>query len=127
MFFFGFPSLTLMSSSQQAKIPRSSYYVGPPPVGSAFGTNPVGEIGVHFPREIVRIERDYTAGELVQYVFHLYPILPFLPLTYPDSILHIRLNSRDVLRPPNSNKPSMKSMKSLSRHIVYELVHWNMY
>lgn len=48
--------------------PRSSYPVGPPPIGSAYGSDPVGQIGVHFPREIVRIERDFSGGELVQYV-----------------------------------------------------------
>lgn len=53
--------------------PRSSYYMGPPPIGSAFGTEPVGQIGVHYPREMIRIERDYSGGELVQ--FHsAYPI-----------------------------------------------------
>jgi len=48
-------------------IPRSSYYVGPPGIDSAYGTDPVGQIGVHYPREIVRIERDYAGGELVQF------------------------------------------------------------
>jgi hypothetical protein len=33
---------------------------------SVFGTDAVGEIGVHHPREIIRIERDYSAGELPQ-------------------------------------------------------------
>jgi len=32
----------------------------------------MGEIGVHFPREIVRVERDYSGGELVQF----YPTYP---------------------------------------------------
>jgi len=50
-----------------ARIPKSSYYTGPPGIGSAFGTDPVGEIGVHHPREIIRIERDYSAGELPQF------------------------------------------------------------
>jgi hypothetical protein len=27
----------------------------------------VGQIGVHHPREIVRVERDYTGGEVVQF------------------------------------------------------------
>ncbi|KAG9002658.1 hypothetical protein FRB90_011342 [Tulasnella sp. 427] len=31
------------------EIPRSSYYVGPPAVGSAFGTEPMGTIGTHYP------------------------------------------------------------------------------
>ncbi|OBZ80028.1 hypothetical protein A0H81_00166 [Grifola frondosa] len=39
----------------------------PPPADSAYGTDPIGQIGVHHPREIVRIERDYTGGELVQF------------------------------------------------------------
>ncbi|CAG7847974.1 SubName: Full=Putative uncharacterized protein {ECO:0000313/EMBL:EGN94093.1} [Serendipita indica DSM 11827] len=52
--------------------PRSAYPVGPPPIGSAYGTPPMGQIGVHYPREIIRIERDYSGGELVQF----YPIYP---------------------------------------------------
>ncbi|KAG8927327.1 hypothetical protein FRC01_007662 [Tulasnella sp. 417] len=54
------------------EIPRSSYYVGPPAMGSAFGTEPMGTIGTHYPREIVRVERDYSGGELVQF----YPTYP---------------------------------------------------
>ncbi len=27
----------------------------------------MGQIGVHHPREIVRVERDYTGGEIVQF------------------------------------------------------------
>ena len=47
--------------------PRSTYYFGPPPSTSAFGTAPVGVIGRDKPREIIRIERDYTAGESCQF------------------------------------------------------------
>ncbi|KZV88053.1 hypothetical protein EXIGLDRAFT_619938, partial [Exidia glandulosa HHB12029] len=47
--------------------PRSSYYVGPPGAHTAYGTPQVGQIGVHDPREIVRVERDYTSGELPQF------------------------------------------------------------
>ncbi|KAG1845095.1 Golgin subfamily A member 7/ERF4 family-domain-containing protein [Suillus subalutaceus] len=54
-------------------IPHSSYYYGPPPSDSAYGTSPVGQIGVHHPREIVRIERDYGGGELTQFS-SIYPI-----------------------------------------------------
>ncbi|KDN50364.1 hypothetical protein K437DRAFT_221999 [Tilletiaria anomala UBC 951] len=46
---------------------RSSYYFGPPPQDSAFGTAPVGVIGRDKPREIIRVERDYTSGELCQF------------------------------------------------------------
>ena len=52
--------------------PKSSYYVGRPGPTSAFGTAPCGVIGRDQPREMVRIERDYTAGELVQF----YPAYP---------------------------------------------------
>jgi hypothetical protein len=27
----------------------------------------MGQIGVHHPREIVRVERDYSGGEIVQF------------------------------------------------------------
>lgn len=54
-------------------IPHSSYYYGPPASDSAYGTPPVGQIGVHHPREIVRIERDYAGGELTQFS-SIYPI-----------------------------------------------------
>lgn len=53
--------------------PKSSYYFGPPPEDSAFGTAPVGQIGVHHPREVVRIERDYSGGELPQFAA-IYPL-----------------------------------------------------
>lgn len=48
-------------------IPISSYYFGPPPLDCAYGTEPIGQIGVHHPREIVRVERDYSVGEIVQF------------------------------------------------------------
>lgn len=54
-------------------IPKSAYYFGPPPPDSAFGTPPVGQIGLHHPREIIRIERDYTGGELIQFA-PIYPL-----------------------------------------------------
>lgn len=34
---------------------------------SAYGTNPIGHIGVHHPRELIRIERDYSGGEVIQF------------------------------------------------------------
>ncbi|PWN89331.1 hypothetical protein FA10DRAFT_267907 [Acaromyces ingoldii] len=47
--------------------PKSSYYQGPPAQNSAFGTAPIGVIGRDKPREIIRVERDYTGGELCQF------------------------------------------------------------
>lgn len=54
-------------SHSRPLVPHSAYYYGPPPPDSAYGTDPVGQIGVHHPREIVRIERDYSGGELPQF------------------------------------------------------------
>lgn len=47
--------------------PKSSYYFGPPTSTAAYGTDPIGTIGLHHPREIVRVERDYEHGELCQF------------------------------------------------------------
>ncbi|KZP15221.1 hypothetical protein FIBSPDRAFT_867502 [Athelia psychrophila] len=57
----------LMKTRSRPQVPHSSYYFGPPPVDAAYGTNPVGRIGEHHPREVFRVERDYTGGELVQF------------------------------------------------------------
>lgn len=54
-------------SNSRPAIPQSSYYFGPPSTDTAYGTNPVGHIGIHHPREVFRVERDYTGGELVQF------------------------------------------------------------
>ncbi|CDU25363.1 uncharacterized protein SPSC_05197 [Sporisorium scitamineum] len=47
--------------------PTSSYYFGPPDASRAFGEPVTGKPGVHLPKEIVRIERDYSSGELPQF------------------------------------------------------------
>ena len=62
-----------MCSRARPLIPKSSYYFGPPPPDSAYGTAPTGHIGVHHPREILRIERDYSGGELIQFA-PIYPL-----------------------------------------------------
>ncbi|KAH9938988.1 Golgin subfamily A member 7/ERF4 family-domain-containing protein, partial [Epithele typhae] len=54
-------------SSSRPLIPHSAYYFGPPPPDSAYGSEPIGQIGVHHPREVLRVERDYTGGELPQF------------------------------------------------------------
>ncbi|KAH8120728.1 Golgin subfamily A member 7/ERF4 family-domain-containing protein [Phellopilus nigrolimitatus] len=57
----------VVKDGKKYRIPRSSYYFGPPPDTSAFGTAPIGHMGVNHPREVVRIERDYSGGELTQF------------------------------------------------------------
>ncbi|KIJ59813.1 hypothetical protein HYDPIDRAFT_177683 [Hydnomerulius pinastri MD-312] len=64
---------TLQKNRRRPLIPHSSYYFGPPQPDAAYGTPPVGQIGVHHPREIVRIERDYAGGELIQFS-PIYPL-----------------------------------------------------
>jgi len=61
------------SGGKHALIPKSSYYFGPPPLTSGYGTNPIGHIGVHHPREILRVERDYSGGEVIQFA-PIYPL-----------------------------------------------------
>jgi len=66
-------SYYLECSGPRPLIPKSAYYFGPPPPDSAYGTAPIGQIGVHHPREILRIERDYTGGEVIQFA-PIYPL-----------------------------------------------------
>src|ERR1700722_1929446 len=76
MFFFFWdsgPTHLSPSSARRPLIPKSAYYFGPPPADSAYGTPPIGQIGLHHPREILRIERDYTGGELIQFA-PIYPL-----------------------------------------------------
>ncbi|KAG7090708.1 hypothetical protein E1B28_009802 [Marasmius oreades] len=61
------------SAGARTLIPKSSYYFGPPPPGSAYGTQPIGHIGLHHPREVLRIERDYTGGDVIQFA-PIYPL-----------------------------------------------------
>lgn len=67
-FFFLLLAHGCRSSRRHRAIPHSSYYNGPPPLDSAYGSDQIGQIGVHYPREILRIERDYSGGELCQCV-----------------------------------------------------------
>ena len=65
--------MTKLVYSQPQLIPKSSYYFGRPGPDSVYGTAPVGQIGVHHPRDILRVERDYTGGELIQFTA-IYPL-----------------------------------------------------
>jgi len=59
--------------SRRGGVPVSSYSFGPPGRDSVYYTPPMGRIGIHHPREIVRVERDYTGGEIVQFT-SVYPM-----------------------------------------------------
>ncbi|EMD41391.1 hypothetical protein CERSUDRAFT_42545 [Gelatoporia subvermispora B] len=87
-------------------VPHSSYYFAPPPPDSAYGTDPIGQIGVHHPREIVRIERDYTGGEL-----------PQLAAVYPLE-LEGRINPTQFLETINAINELLISAYSLSHAFV---------
>jgi len=71
------------AASSKRLVPKSSYYYGPPPIDAAYGTEPIGQIGVHHPREVVRIERDYSGGELIQFA-------PVYPLEFEGRITATR-------------------------------------
>ncbi|KAI0757587.1 Golgin subfamily A member 7/ERF4 family-domain-containing protein [Daedaleopsis nitida] len=77
-----------------------------PPADSAYGTDPCGQIGVHHPREVVRVERDYTGGELPQ----------FTP-TYPLE-LEGRITPTQFLETINAINEVLLSAHSLSHAFV---------
>lgn len=62
-----------LTATGRRLIPKSSYYSGPPPSDAAYGTPPMGHIGVHHPREVLRVERDFTGGEVIQFA-PIYPL-----------------------------------------------------
>jgi hypothetical protein len=89
------PFATLRSQRSRPLVPKSSYYFGPPPPGSAFGSDPAGTLGVHHPREVLRIERDYTGGETIQFV-NVYPLeLEGRVRTSPIALATDSLNASD--------------------------------
>jgi len=63
----GLPTFPPKPQVKRRLVPISVHRLGPPPEDSAYFTPPAGQIGVHRPREIVRVERDYTGGEVVQF------------------------------------------------------------
>ncbi|KII86445.1 hypothetical protein PLICRDRAFT_291004 [Plicaturopsis crispa FD-325 SS-3] len=91
-------------------VPFSSYYVGPPPVNSAYGTDPMGQIGRHLPREIVRVERDYTGGELPQFT-----------ATYPLE-LEGRITPTQFLETINSINEVLISAYSIRHAALYNVL-----
>jgi hypothetical protein len=74
------------AAARRTKPPVSAYPFGPPPPDAAFGTAPVGQLGVHHPREIVRVERDYSGGEIVQFA-------PTYPLEFEGRVSLSSLSS----------------------------------
>lgn len=92
--------------SSKRLIPKSSYYYGPPPSDTAFGTDPIGQIGIHHPREIVRIERDYSGGEIIQF-------LAAYPLEFEG-----RITPTQFLESINAINEILISAHSLSRSCV---------
>ncbi|CAE6504196.1 unnamed protein product [Rhizoctonia solani] len=96
------------STRTRRVIPHSSYYNGPPPLDSAYGSDPLGQIGVHYPREILRIERDYSGGELCQ--FH-----PTFPLELEGRIT------------PVQHQESMNSINEvlISAHTIFPSFVYN--
>ena len=47
----------------------------------------MGQIGVHHPREIVRVERDYSGGEVVQFS-STYPMELRGRVSVPHALYH---------------------------------------
>jgi hypothetical protein len=122
--------LTLERSTRKARrggVPVSSYHFGPPGRDSVYYTPPMGRIGVHHPREIVRVERDYTGGEIVQFS-SVYPmelegrVSPFFFFWQIYNVMRhcwyfFIYSCRSLLG--SSWKASTLSTRSLSRLIAY--------
>lgn len=47
----------------------------------------MGHIGVHHPREILRVERDYTGGEVIQFA-PIYPLELENRVSSPNQLAH---------------------------------------
>ncbi|TFK19902.1 hypothetical protein FA15DRAFT_155041 [Coprinopsis marcescibilis] len=91
-------------------VPKSSYYFGPPGPESAYGTPPMGRIGIHHPREILRVERDYTGGEVIQFA-------PIYPLE-----LENRITPTQFLESMNTINETLISAHSLRHAFLDNLV-----
>jgi len=63
----GYNARKYEAMNNRSLVPKSSYYHGPPTGDAAYGTAPIGHIGIHHPREVLRVERDYTGGEIIQF------------------------------------------------------------
>ena len=86
----------------------------------------MGRIGVHHPREIVRVERDYTGGEIVQFS-SAYPLELEGRVSIPFFFRAVFAMSRGVLiflyscrsRPGSLWKVSTPSTRSSYQHTAY--------
>lgn len=60
---------TARRDSEGKAIPTPEQQVSTKPIleKKVFGTSPKGVIGIHKPRAVVRVARDYSAGELCQF------------------------------------------------------------
>ncbi|KIK99207.1 hypothetical protein PAXRUDRAFT_37335, partial [Paxillus rubicundulus Ve08.2h10] len=99
-------------SRRRPLIPHSSYYFGPPPPDSAYGTPPVGQIGVHHPRDIIRIERDYAGGELIQFA-------PIYPLELEGRASSLLIPATRFLETINDINEILISAHSIYRSLLY--------
>jgi hypothetical protein len=104
-------------------IPKSSYYFGPPPSGSAYGTDPAGKIGSHHPREVIRLERDYSGGELIQFS-SVYPleiegrVNTYLPFFATYLIRHFQITPTQFLESINALNEILISAHSLKYAVL---------
>jgi hypothetical protein len=60
--------LTAFLDGVETRPPHSAYPLSALPAGTEhYGSDPEGTIGVHHPKEIVRIERDWSGGDVCQF------------------------------------------------------------
>lgn len=105
--------LVCFSRNGRRLVPKSSYYSGPPPPDSAYGTPPIGQMGVHHPREILRIERDYTGGEVIQFA-------PIYPLELDNRVRYSRVPWRGSSNLPSQLTPTqfLESINAINETLI---------
>lgn len=105
-------------------MPVSSYQFGPLPRYSTYTAPPMGRIGVHHPREIVRVERDYTGGEIVQFS-SAFPMELESRVSFPSFMhLYVRLISF-FIRMQITPRQFMESINAINEILIsaYSLGH----
>ncbi|KAJ9101042.1 hypothetical protein QFC21_003260 [Naganishia friedmannii] len=97
--------------------PHSSYSVSALPQGAQnFGTSPSGIVGQHFPKEIIRIERDWTTGEVCH--FH-----SSFPMELEGRITPIEF--RTLIDDINKRLQSASSQKAAVMENILAILTWH--
>lgn len=113
------------TDAKDASPPHSSYSTSALPRSTSnFGTPPTGTIGIHYPREIVRIERDWSGGDIAQCVATSSGDASRTDGSSADSKPPFPWSSRVALRLCSFKDSFATSMRIWNRHIPPRLPCW---